>query len=266
MELYGSIPSDSKGVADYSNPLVSDEAKNRLTWRSTQTLPRALASSFDPSDFRSPLICAACGSAGWLVSLGQTMLLTATLEPKNRKAWRDWLEHHHAKEKEIWLIFTKAHLGQRSFSYKDALSEAICFGWIDGVRQRIDNEKYAQRFSPRAKSSKWSLVNLSLAKELQAAGLLLPSGIASLNLAKSTRINPSDQSEPFPPAWFITAIQADPVALSNFQNLPPSHQRRYVGWISAAKRDDTRDKRISEAINLLRENKRLGLGPGEVRK
>lgn len=194
------------------------------------------------------------------------MLLTTTLEPKTRRAWRDWLQLHHAEEKEIWLIFTKARLGQPTISYKDALSEAICFGWIDGVRQRIDKDKYAQRFSPRTKSSKWSAVNLSLAKELQSEGLLTPAGIASLTRAKSSQIDSSNHSEPFPPIWFVAAIQADPVALINFQNLPTSHQRRYVGWISAAKRDDTRGKRISEAIDLLRENKRLGLGPGEVRK
>lgn len=194
------------------------------------------------------------------------MLLTATLQPKNRKAWRDWLEHHHAIEKEIWLVFKKVHSGRVAFTYKDALSEAICFGWIDGVRQRIDDEKYAQRFSPRTKTSKWSLVNLALAKELEAEGLLSPSGIASLNQARSPQPDSSKHPEPFPPVWFITAIQADMVALSNFHSLPPSHQRRYVGWVLSAKREDTRGKRIAEAIILLKENKRLGLGPGEVRK
>ena len=194
------------------------------------------------------------------------MLLTATLEPKNRKAWREWLEHHHAIEKEIWLLFKKVNSGQLAFTCRDALSEAICFGWIDGVRQRIDDEKYAQRFSPRTKTSKWSSVNLALAKELETEGLLSPSGIASLNQARFVQIDSSKQPEPFPPVWFITAVQADRVALSNFQNLPPSHQRRYVGWVSSAKREDTREKRIAEAISLLKENKRLGLGPGEVRK
>ncbi|WP_291271550.1 YdeI/OmpD-associated family protein [Geothrix sp.] len=194
------------------------------------------------------------------------MLLAATLEPKHRKAWRDWLEHHHAIEKEIWLVFKKAHSGQLTFTYRDALSEAICFGWIDGVRQRIDDEKYAQRFSPRTKTSRWSSINIALAKELEAEGLLSPSGIASLNQARSAQTDSSKPPEPFPPVWFMTAVQADMVALSNFQNLPPSHQRRYVGWVSSAKREDTREKRIAEAVILLKENKRIGLGPGEVRK
>lgn len=189
------------------------------------------------------------------------MLLTTTLEPENRKAWREWLELHHDTAKEIWLIFTKRTAGGPTVSYREALLEALCFGWIDGVRQRLDDEKYAQRFSPRTRHSRWSSANLSLARELQAAGLLAPPGLASLDQAKQP-----ESPEPFPPSWFMAAIQADPVASMNFQGLPPSHQRRYVGWVSTAKRDDTRHRRIAEAISLLRENKRLGLGPGEVRK
>lgn len=191
------------------------------------------------------------------------MLLTTTLEPENRKAWRDWLERHHDTAKEIWLIFTKRTAGGPTFGYREALLEALCFGWIDGVRQRLDDEQYAQRFSPRTRHSKWSSANLSLARELQAAGLLAPPGLASLDQAKEP---PGELTGPFPPCWFMAAIQVDPIASMNFQSLPPSHQRRYVGWVSAAKRDDTRQRRIAEAIALLRENKRLGLGPGEVRK
>ena len=191
------------------------------------------------------------------------MLLTATLEPGSRKAWRDWLERHHDTAKEIWLVFTKRTAGGSTFGYREALLEALCFGWIDGVRQRLDDEKYAQRYSPRTKHSKWSSVNLSLAKELRAAGLMAPAGLASLEQAKQP---PVESTEPFPPGWFMAAIQTDPVASMNFQSLPPSHQRRYVGWVSSAKRESTRHGRIAEAIVLLRENKRLGLGPGEVRK
>ncbi len=191
------------------------------------------------------------------------MLITATLEPGSRKAWRDWLERHHATAKEIWLIFTKRTAAGPAISYREALLEALCFGWIDGVRQRLDDEKYVQRFTPRTRHSTWSSVNLSLARELQAAGLLAPPGLASLDQAKEP---PGEATEPFPPGWFMAAIQVDPAASMNFEGLPPSHQRRYVGWVSAAKRDDTRQRRIGEAIALLRENRRLGLGPGEVRK
>ena len=194
------------------------------------------------------------------------MHLTATFEPKNRTMWRQWLESHHAKEKEIWLIFTKVKRDPQSFSYRDALAEALCFGWIDGVRQRIDDERYAQRFSPRTRSSKWSKINLSLAHELKSAGLMAPSGLSALNQATPAGGSDVGHPEQTSAAPFITALQADPIAWNNFQQLPPSHQRRYVGWISDAKLETTRHKRMAEALGLLRENKRLGLGPGEVRK
>lgn len=194
------------------------------------------------------------------------MYLTTTFEPDNRKAWREWLELHHAEDKEIWLIFSKTNRGPQSFSYKDALFEALCFGWIDGVRQRIDNKKYAQRFSPRTKSSKWSATNISLANELRSGGLMTPSGLAALNQARLTVMPDNTHHEQISNSQLITAIQADPIAWNNFKNLPPSHQRRYVHWISDAKLEVTRNKRITEALELLRGNKRLGLGPGEVRK
>jgi len=191
------------------------------------------------------------------------MLITATLEPQSRKAWRDWLERHHDTAKEIWLVFSKRTAGAAAFGYREALLEALCFGWIDGVRQRLDDAKYAQRFSPRTRRSRWSSVNLSLARELQAEGRMAPSGLAALDQA----VHPPEASTgPLPPEGFMAALRADPVALMAFERLPASHQRRYVGWVSAAKRDATRQGRIAEAIALLRQNKRLGLGPGEVRK
>ena len=194
------------------------------------------------------------------------MKLTTTHEPKDRDAWRNWLELNHAREKEVWVVFPKKHTKATTFTYQDALLEALCFGWIDGVRQRIDDERFAQRFSPRTKTSKWSSLNKKLASDLLAAGLMTPTGITALNQANLKVAGPEKSPSQLPPDGLLTAIQADSIAWNNFQNLPPSHQRRYVGWISDAKREDTRNKRIAEAIALLRENKRIGLGPGEVRK
>lgn len=194
------------------------------------------------------------------------MKITRTHEPRDRESWRNWLELNHAKETEIWVVFSKKHDKSIKFTYQDALLEALCFGWIDGVRQRIDDERYAQRFSPRTKASKWSSLNKKLAGDLLAAGLMRPAGIAALDQANFKDATPEKPLSHLPPDGFLTAIQADSIAWNNFQNLPPSHQRRYVGWISDAKREDTRNKRVAEAIALLRENKRIGLGPGEVRK
>lgn len=194
------------------------------------------------------------------------MKLTATFEPRNRQDWRDWLALNHNQVKEIWLIFLKKHTQKATFLYQDALEEALCFGWIDGVRQRIDEHRYAQRFSPRIKSSHWSEVNKGLAVMLEAKGLMTSAGLASKYSSEPTPAHPLKQQGSDTPDWLVAAIQSDFTAWNNFLSLPPSHQRRYVGWISAAKREETRNKRITEAISLLRENKRIGLGPGEVRK
>ena len=198
-------------------------------------------------------------------TLGQTMLMTDTFEPKTRQDWRDWLVLNHGHAREIWLVFLKKHTRQAAFTYPEALEEALCFGWIDGVRQRIDDLRYAQRFSPRTKSSRWSAVNKALAATLEAKGLMTPAGLASRDSSPTSTDLDNQQDSGFPD-WLVSAIQTHPLAWQNFMALPPSHQRRYVGWISSAKRDETRSRRLVEAISLLMENKRLGIGPGEVRK
>ena len=192
-------------------------------------------------------------------------MITNTFEPKTRQDWRNWLVLNHAHSNEIWLVLLKKHTKQAAFTYQEALEEALCFGWIDGVRQRIDDLRYAQRFSPRTKTSRWSETNKALATELEARGLMTPAGFAS-KASSPTTPNLAQQEDSALPDWLISAIQANPIAWRNFSALPPSHQRRYVGWISSAKRAETRSKRITEAISLLTENKRLGLGPGEIRK
>lgn len=193
------------------------------------------------------------------------MIITDSVEPKTRQEWRNWLDLNHRQAKEIWLIFLKKHTKQAAITYREALEEALCFGWIDGVRQRIDDLRYAQRFSPRTKSSRWSETNKALAATLEARGLMTPAGLASKS-ASSASANPTQQFGSGIPDWLTKAIQANAIAWRNFTSLPGSYQRRYVGWILSAKREETRDKRVTEAISLLVDNKRLGLGPGEVRK
>jgi len=193
------------------------------------------------------------------------MIITETFEPRNRQDWRKWLGRHHAEKKAIWLVFLKKHTKQATFTYQEALEEALCFGWIDGVRQRIDDLRFAQRFTPRTKSSRWSETNRALAADLEARGLMTPAGLAARGSAPPDP-PPAREQPSGVPEWLVGALRASPLAWKNFNALPPSHQRRYVGWVSSAKRDETRDKRVAEAIALLMENKRLGLGPGEVRK
>ena len=187
------------------------------------------------------------------------MILTETFEPRTRQDWRKWLGRHHAECRAIWVVFLKKHTGRAALTYQDALEEALCFGWIDGVRKRIDDLRFAQRFTPRTRSSRWSETNRALAADLEARGLMTPAGLAARGSAPPD-LPPAREQTSSVPEWLVDALR------TTFGALPPSHQRRYVGWISSAKREETRDKRIEEAIALLMENKRIGLGPGEVRK
>jgi len=195
------------------------------------------------------------------------MEITKTFHPKDRLAWRSWLEMHHTDETEIWLVFYKKHTAIPSIVYREALEEALCYGWIDGVRQKMDDERFAQRFTPRQKRSHWSEVNKHLVAQLSKEGRMTAAGLATVDypLPDQEILRPVRKEQSIPD-WLESALQVDRIALENFQKLPPSHQRRYVGWISDAKREETRQKRIQESIMLLKENKRLGLGPGEVRK
>jgi uncharacterized protein YdeI (YjbR/CyaY-like superfamily) len=194
------------------------------------------------------------------------MIITKTFYAEDRHAWRSWLQFHHASETEIWLVFFKKHTNKPSIIYQEALEEALCFGWIDGVRQKLDDDRFAQRFTPRRKLSRWSDVNKRLVARLTKEGRMTAAGLSVVDFP------PLDSEAPFPvrkelplPNWLESALKINAV-WANFQKLPPSHQRRYIGWISEAKREKTRQKRIQEAIALLKENKRIGIGPGEVRK
>lgn len=99
-----------------------------------------------------------------------------TLTAKNRQQWRAWLQRHHQKEKEMWLMSYKKHTGKPTIPYLDALKEALCFGWIDTLVKRIDDERYATRFTPRRLESQWSATNVKLYRALERAGLMTEAG------------------------------------------------------------------------------------------
>lgn len=174
--------------------------------------------------------------------------------------WRNWLAKHHDSETEVWLIFHKRHTGVASIDYKDALDEALCFGWVDSLIKRLDDRRYARKFTPRRADSRWSVVNRKRYAELQASGRLKPAG---LNRAPTERTyNPRPARFELPsnlPHYIQTALRKRPAALRSFEALAPSHRRRYLGWIESAKREETKRRRLKEAIRLLAAGKVLGL-------
>ena len=108
------------------------------------------------------------------------MNITKTLLAKDRKEWRRWLEENHDKENEIWLVSYKKSLGKTGVSYNDAVEEALCFGWIDSIEKRFNDESSVQRYSPRKPKSPWSQTNLERARRLIKEGKMMPSGLAKL--------------------------------------------------------------------------------------
>ena len=174
--------------------------------------------------------------------------------------WREWLDEHHESESEIWLIFHKVHTGVVSIAYHDALDEALCVGWVDSLVRRLDNRRYALKFTPRREDSRWSASNRKRYAALKASGRLMPAGISRAPTDRSYGPLPPRFKMPSKlPSYIQTALSKRPAALRYFEALPPSHRRRYVGWIESGKREETRARRLKEAIRLLAAGKELGL-------
>ena len=179
-----------------------------------------------------------------------------TLDIRTRRQWREWLAKHHASSPGIWLVFHKRHSGVKSIPYEEAVREALCFGWIDSLIKRLDDDRYAFKVTPRQPASKWSAINRRRWMELKAAGLLAPAGFA----APPTRnVYGPKPVIPDLPAYIARAIKANPKAWRFFRELAPTYRRAFIVWVHIAKRPETRERRLREAVELLATGKRLGL-------
>ena len=179
-----------------------------------------------------------------------------TLEVHGRQQWRAWLTTHHASSSGVWLVFYKQHTGRKSMPLEDAAREALCFGWIDSLVKRLDDDRYAVKVTPRRPTSKWSDINRQRWKELKAAGLLTPAGLAAAPTANTYGPRPVI---PELPSYVAKAIRANAAAWKFFRTLSPRNRRDFVVWIHMAKRPETRDKRIRESLALLAAGEKLGL-------
>jgi uncharacterized protein YdeI (YjbR/CyaY-like superfamily) len=178
------------------------------------------------------------------------------LDVRSRQEWRAWLARHHTSSPGVWLVFHKAHTGVTSIGYEDAVREALCFGWIDSLIKRLDDDRYTFKVTPRKATSKWSDLNRKRWAELKAAGLLTPAGLAAAPTSNTYAPKPVI---PVLPAYIAKALRADARAWAFFRGLSPANRRDFVVWIHTAKRADTRERRIQESIALLKAGKKLGL-------
>lgn len=181
---------------------------------------------------------------------------------EDREAWRQWLSKNHGRPNGFWMLINKKGSKGRSVSYEEAVQEALCFGWIDSVVNRIDEDQFMQWYSPRRPNSIWSAKNIARAKAMIEAGLMTEAGLAKL--PKDLASYKPDQSTIPEDSYIIPmelaqGLENDPLAKRNYDRMTKSNQKRYHLWINMAKRPETRERRVRETMQLLREGKALGL-------
>ncbi len=169
---------------------------------------------------------------------------------KSQAAFRKWLASHGSKESEIEVGFYKVGSGKEGLTYKQAVDEALCAGWIDGVRHAIDAVSYRQRFTPRQRSSTWSQVNLKRVKELEAAELMTERGLEVLrnrDPRAQNRYSFENRDKGFSPAQRRTFLE-NPKAWAYYEAQPPWYRRVSAWWVISAKKEETRDRRLGTLI------------------
>ncbi len=178
--------------------------------------------------------------------------------------FRSWLNENHDSCKGIWMLFYKKHTDVECIEYRDALDEALCYGWIDSLVTRIDDRTYMRKFTPRKNNSSWSSQNLIHLKRLMEQKRMTNHGLSKINgklLAEIQEKEPKihTSSEISIPEYFTELLKENQPAYDNFNKLSSSHKRRYAIWITAAKKEETIIKRMDEAIHLLKKGEKLGM-------
>jgi uncharacterized protein YdeI (YjbR/CyaY-like superfamily) len=181
------------------------------------------------------------------------MEITQTLYVTDPKKWRTWLEEHYKTESEIWLVYYKKHTGKPRIVYNDAVEQALCFGWIDSTAKKLDEDRTAQRFSPRKPKSGYSQANIERLRHLVAQGKVTDEVLESLgDVLEQEFVFPTD---------IIVAIKADKQVWENYQNFSDVYKRIRVAFIEGArKRPAEFQKRLNYFIKMTRENKQIGFG------
>jgi len=180
----------------------------------------------------------------------------------NKDDWRRWLKKNYDTEKEIWLIFYKKHVGKPSIPYDDAVEEALCYGWIDSIIKKIDEKKFVRKFTPRKKGSRWSETNKKRAQKMIKAEKMTEAGMKRIRNAKESGEwfkTPPPRKKLEMPRFLREALMANERAWDNFNNLADSYKRQYIGWIISAKKEETRRRRLAEAVECLEGNEKLGM-------
>lgn len=165
--------------------------------------------------------------------------------------FRVWLEENHATARELWVGYTKKGAGRPSITWPESVDEALCFGWIDGIRRSVDDTSYMNRFTPRRPGSNWSAVNIARVAELTAQGRMRPAGLAAFDRRRdeTTAVYSYEQRHQ---AALEEAeeqqLRANPAAWQFFQARPPSYRQAAIRWVISAKKAETRQSRLARLI------------------
>lgn len=185
------------------------------------------------------------------MEIGKTLYVT------NRKAFRAWLKQNHKTEKDIWLIYYKQHTGKPRIPYNDAVEEALCFGWIDSIVKKIDDEIFTQRYSPRKKNSQLSDLNKERIRRLIKQKKMTAAGLKAI---EHTFINSAEDEKLKIPPDILKELKQDKNIWINFQKFPDSYKRIRIGWIEGArKRPDIFQQRLRYFLKMTEKNKMYGM-------
>jgi uncharacterized protein YdeI (YjbR/CyaY-like superfamily) len=170
----------------------------------------------------------------------------------NREEWRAWLEKHHTTDQEAWLFHFKKKVDKHFLTYEEAVEEALCFGWIDGLLHSIDSDKYALRYSPRKPQSVWSATNKRRVENLISDGRMTAAGLEKIAEAKE-----NGEWDAATAREDVTAIPTDLAqelkrnkALVSFNKWPTARKKQYLYWLSSARKPETRQKRVQAIVDL----------------
>lgn len=174
--------------------------------------------------------------------------------------FRKWLKSHHKNSRQLWVGFYRKSSGQPSITWPESVDEALCFGWIDGLRKRIDKESYEIRFTPRSTTSSWSAINIRRVKELTTLGRMRPAGVSAFKRRmkpKSGIYSYENRKSAVLHENLERRFRSQVKAWKFFQNQPKGYRQTLIWWIISAKREETRRKRLEKLINCSRRGKRL---------
>ena len=182
------------------------------------------------------------------------------IEMAGLEDWRTWLIENHLSCEETWIIIRKAGHGHEGLTMRDAIDEAICYGWIDSRTKRLDDSRYLMRFTPRKASSNWSERNRKRAKELLDGGRMEASGIAKLPAdfqERAVHQGKEGELETIPSPELEAELRKDPEVWLIYSGLPPGRMKEFNRWVFQAKRPETRRKRIERTVELIRMGRSL---------